>query len=121
MQKPLMILIFLSCMVISSVAYAGWTKVTKATSGVSIYIDFDRIRKTGIKTYFWKLVDFPKPKKIAVPLMLSNTEYLEAEAGSFRSRYLVANVYPTPMANGTPSETFKGQKDWDYPNPNIVE
>ena len=50
-------------MVISSVAYAGWTKVTTDTSGVSIYIDFDRIRKTVIKTYFWKLVDFPKPKK----------------------------------------------------------
>ena len=53
--------------------------------------------------------------------MFSNTENLEAECGSFRSRYLVANVYPTPMVNGTPSETFKGQKDLDYPNPNTVE
>ena len=120
MQKPLMILIFLSCMVISSVAYAGWTKVTTTTNGVSIYIDFDRIRKTGIKTYFWKLVDYPKPKKMAGSLMFSNTEYLEAECGSFRSRYLVANVYPTPMAKGKPYETFNGQKEWDYPNPNTV-
>ena len=85
------------------------------------YIDFDRIRKTDVKTYFWKLVDFPKPKKIAGSLMFSNTEYLGAECGSFWSRYLVANVYPTPMANGTPPETFKGQKDRDYPNPNTVE
>ena len=59
-MKPLLILAMLiSSLFITSVANAEWTKVVKGkNNGATIYIDFDRIRKTGIKTYFWKLVDY---------------------------------------------------------------
>ncbi|MDC0400394.1 hypothetical protein OAN59_11930 [Alphaproteobacteria bacterium] len=120
-MKPLLILAMLiSSLFITSVANAEWTKVVKGkNNGATIYIDFDRIRKTGIKTYFWKLVDMPKPGQIDNISFSSSKEYVEAECGSFRSKYLIAYAYPTQMGYGTPNFTFK-DGDWSYPNPGSI-
>ncbi len=112
MQKPFMILIFLSCMVISSVAYAGWTKVTTDTSGVSIYIDFDRISKTGIKTYFWKLVDFPKTKKQRGRLCFQTQKIWKQSVGVFGRDIWSQMSTPLQWWTGHLPKRSKVKKTW---------
>ena len=119
MKKLLIITTFLSSMIMSSVAYAEWTKVVENVSGVTFYVDLERIKKHNGKVYFWELADYLKPDKHGV---ISAKTYVEAECGHFRFRWLNASFYKGPMgslplvlSNNTP------EIDWKYPPPNTAD
>ena len=58
MKKLTLILTLLfSTAMFSSPSYAEWTKVSKTVEGVSVYVDFKRIRKESGYVYFWLLKD----------------------------------------------------------------
>ena len=96
MKKLLILTIFLSSLIMSSVAYAKWTEVSKNVSGDTYYVDFERIKKHDGKVYFWRLNDYLKPTKYGD---ISVKIYDEAECGRFRYRSLSATFYKGPMAS----------------------
>jgi len=119
-MKPLLIIttIFLSSLLMASVANAKWTEVVKNVDGDTYYVDFERIKKHDGKVYFWELGDYLKPTKNGV---ISAKIYIEAECGRFRFRWLNQTYYKGPMASGTIIGSINiPQKDWNYPPPDSV-
>jgi len=78
MKKLLVLTTLLSSLIVSSVAYAGWTWVVKAPNGNTTYVDFENIKKHDGKIYFWNLTDFVKPNETG---RLSVKLFNEAECG----------------------------------------
>ena len=113
MKQLLIITIFLSSMMMSSVAYSKWTEVAKNVDGDTYYVDFERIKKHDGKVYYWILNDYLKPTKYGA---ISSKIYTEAECGRFRVRLLNVTFYKGPLASGTiNSSDNTPAKDWGYP------
>jgi hypothetical protein len=112
MKKLLILMIFLSSMVISSVAYSKWTEVSKSFDGDTFYVDLERIRKHDGKVYFRRLSNYSKPGYNGT---MSSEIYIEAECGRFRLRWLNQTYYNGPMRSGkTLHSTNTPQKEWIY-------
>ena len=134
MQKLLILPIFLSSLLMSSVAKAEWTEVREGLSGNYNYVDLESIKKQDRKVFFWRLNDRLKSKKNGI---LSSLYYMEAECERFgiatllnqlrfaqhhnkrRFRYLKSTNYKGPMGSGKiRSINNKPPKDWRHPKPN---
>jgi hypothetical protein len=115
MKELLILTTFLSSLIISSVANAGWTKVSKDAEGNIWYVGLERIKKHDGKIYFWYLTDWLKPNEYGD---LSFKMYAEAECERFRFRILSATAYKAPMGEGQVGTIFKGipQKNWTRPS-----
>jgi hypothetical protein len=120
MRKLLILTIFLSSLMMTSVAYAKWTKVAKGVvSGSTFYVDLERIKTHSGRVYYWFLADYLKPTKYGD---ISFTAYNEAECSQFRFRWLNASFYKGPMGSGTISFSHNTpDKDWTYPSPDSVD
>ena len=119
-MKKLLVLpiIFLSLM-LSSVAYAEWTKVAKNDIGDRYYVDFKNIKKHDGLVYYWQLTDYLKPNKYG---SISSKIYSEVECGRFRTRILNDTYYKGPMASGKINSSSNiPDKNWTYPSPNSVK
>jgi hypothetical protein len=46
-----------------SPSYAKWTEMGANGSGMTFYVDFERIRKHGGYVYWYNLIDLFKPNK----------------------------------------------------------
>lgn len=58
-------LTILMLLLVSTNAFAEWTRVTGSTSGeYSVYINYQSIRKMGHKVKFWTLLDFKSIQRI---------------------------------------------------------
>ena len=118
MKKLLILTTFLSSLIMTSVANAEWTKLSKDTNGNTFYVDLERIKKHDGKVYFWFLADMLKPSQTGT---ISYIAYSEAECGRFRWKDLTFQYYNSPMASGKISSSRNSpDKDWRYPNPNSV-
>jgi hypothetical protein len=119
MKKLLLIFTLLfSTLMFSIPSYAEWTKVDESISGISYYLDFDRIRKHGEYVYYWELVDYLKPTKYG---KLSGKTYYQGDCKLFRDKGLSFSFYKEPMGRGTPATSSNvPAKDWYYPPPNSV-
>ena len=118
MKKLLILTTFLSSLLMSSVAYAEWAKVSKSDTGDSYYVDFERIKKHDAKIYYWSLINNLKPNKYGE---ISFTSYVEAECERFRFRDLNQKRFKGPMGSGTIiSSTNTPNENWAYPPPNSV-
>ena len=119
-MKPLLIIttIFLSSLMMASVANAKWTEVVKSVNENTYYVDLERIKKHNGKIYFWKLADYLKPDKYGA---ISTKSYIEAECSRLRIRYLNFTTYKGPMASGEVSTSNNTpDKDWHYPPPDSM-
>ena len=119
-MKPLLIIttIFLSSLLMASVANAKWTEVVKNVDGDTYYVDFERIKKHDGKVYHWSLADLLKPSPAGI---FSSKIYNEAECGRFRFRWLSQKYYKGPMGSGTIGSSINTpKKDWRYPPPDSV-
>lgn len=111
--------IFLSSLIMTSLAHAEWTQAAKSVTGNTFYVDWERIKKHDGKVYYWRLLDYLKP---TIDGDISSKTYFEAECGRFRFRYLNATFYTGPMGEGTVSTSVNTpEKDWRYPSPNSVD
>jgi hypothetical protein len=119
-MKPLLIIttIFLSSLMMASVANAKWTEVGKNVSGNTYYVDFERIKKHNGRVYYWYLHDRLKPTSEGT---MSSKIYSEVECGRLRDRFLNQFYYNGPMASGEIIHSDSiSEKDWDYPSPDSV-
>ena len=117
-MKPLLIIttIFLSSLMMASVANAKWAEVARSFDGNIFYVDLERIRKHDGKVYFWRLSNYSKPGYNGT---MSSEIYIEAECGRFRLRWLNQTYYNGPMRSGkTLYSTNTPQKEWIYLPPN---
>ena len=112
MKQLLVLTIFISSLIMSSVAHAKWTWVIRNVNGTTFYVDFQKIRKHDGKVYYWRLTDYLKPENG----IWSGEAYIEAECGPFRQRFLAVSLYSGSMATGTEKKANESQlsKDWEY-------
>ena len=116
MKKLLILTTFLSSLIITSLANAEWTKVTKRSDGGTYYVDFERTSRHDGKVYFWCLKDYGK---LGYKGTMSSEIYIEAECGHLRYRFLNQTYYNGPMRSGkTLHKNHTSEKDWRYPSPN---
>ncbi|MDC0400395.1 hypothetical protein OAN59_11935 [Alphaproteobacteria bacterium] len=116
MRKLFILTIFISSLMMTSMAHAEWTKVVVTKKGYTHYVDFERIRKHDGKVYYWELIDLLKPHASGV---ISAKLYTEVECGRFGYRWLKFTLYKGPMASGKIYSSLNTpQKDWNYPPPN---
>jgi len=96
----------------SSPTFSKWTKVRTNSMGTNIYIDFERIRKVDGYTYYWSLLDFPKPSPNDY---LSVKTYKQADCKLFRVKTLRLSGYKDPMGNGIEKPFDTHDEEWDSP------
>ena len=102
MRKLFILIIFISSLMVSSMAHAEWTKVSTHSTGDVLYVDFSSIWRKGDKAYFWIINDYLKPTPWGHSSSLS---YREVDCKRFTWRYLELQLYRSSMALGQPDST----------------
>ncbi len=117
MKKLLILSTLIFSVMFSSPSYAEWTKVGETADGITLYVDFDRIRKVDGYVYWWSLSDFLKPQRGT----LSVKAYYQGDCKLFRHKTLNGSFHIKSMGKGTAShsETPKNP-EWNYPSPDSV-
>ena len=78
----------------SSPSYSNWTKVEGGSSGTTIFIDFDSIKKVDGLIYFWELIDYLKPNPFGY---FSGKAYKELDCKLMRFKYLSMSHHKAQM------------------------
>lgn len=118
MKTFLTILSVLFTVMFSPPSYAEWTKVSK-NYAVTVYVDFERIRKVDGYVYSWVLADYVKPQLGK----LSGKTFQQIDCKIFRFKILSFTVHTDPMGGG-PGDTQsvpKRHQSWKYPSPDATE
>jgi hypothetical protein len=105
-------------MIFSSPSYAKWTEVGTNTSGMTFYVDFERIRKHGGYVYWYDLIDLLKPDKDGD---VSYKGYRQGDCKLFRYKYLNSSFYKKTYGGGTGKTVTPENPEWKYPNPNSMK
>ena len=119
MKKLLFTILFL--FVFTANCKAEWTFVATGKSGGSVSIDFEKIKKSDGKIYFWYLIDFNEAKNYEFGTTLSNAVYAEADCKIYRFNDIEYHAYSQKNGKGTLLNSFKNlEKDWYNPLPNTL-
>jgi hypothetical protein len=99
----------------SSPSYAKWTMMGENT-GITFYVDFERVRKVDGFVYYWTLINYLKPTKQG---HLSDKTYHQGDCKLFRYKILSGSFHKEPMGSGTGNTPPipEKHKDWKYPSP----
>jgi hypothetical protein len=90
--------------------------VTKALSGDTYYVDFDRLKIHDGNAYYWQLTDYLKPGGDGD---LSSKYYYQGDCKRRRYRDLSSFFYLEPMGEGKPMTTqVNKHAKWSKPSPN---
>ena len=116
MKKLLILVTFISSMIMSSVAHAEWTKVSKNIRGMTFYVDFERIRKHGGYVYYWDLGDYLTPMGNFKNLSVIN--YNQVDCVLMRRKILTQIQYKGKMGTGQKQINNIPDENWTYPPPN---
>ena len=117
MKTLLTIFTLLFTVMIPSTSFAEWTEVGTNTSGNTMYVDFERIRKHDGYVYFWKMSDYLKPDEFGD---LSDKVYNEGDCNLFRFKTLSYSFHKEPMGGGTGDVQEPVKKSWEYATPDSV-
>ena len=117
MKNLLTLTTLLFTVMIPSTSFAEWTEVGTNTSGNTMYVDFERIRKHDGYVYFWKMSDYLKPDEFGD---LSDKVYNEGDCNLFRFKTLSYSFHKEPMGGGTGYVQEPVKKGWKYPSPDSV-
>ena len=113
-KKLLTIPILLFTLMFSSTSYAEWKEVSKTISGITFYLDFEKIRKHNGYVYYWYLMDLLKPSKHG---HLSIKIYNEGDCKLFRYKPLSFAHHKEPMGEGFAEVSNSLINEWRYPPP----
>ena len=114
MKSLLTILTLMFTVMFSSTSFAEWTKIGDNTSGNTIYVDFERIRKHDGYVYWWDLTDFLKPTEYG---RLSAKRYSQGDCKLFRYKTLSFAFHDQPMGRDVGTSFSPENPEWGYPSP----
>ena len=97
MRTLLSIFTLVFSVMFSSTSFAGWTELSKNSSGDNFYVDFERVRKVDGYVYWWELTDYLKPDKNG---HLSGKVYQQGDCKLFRFKTLSYSFHKEPMGGG---------------------
>ena len=86
-------------------------------TGITFYVDFERVRKVDGFVYYWTLINYLKPTKQG---HLSDKTYHQGECKLFRYKILSGSFHKEPMGGGTSETDNVPDKEWTYPSPEAV-
>ena len=117
MKYILAVLVMTFSMQFSAGSWAEWTEVSEGTTGMKVYVDFDKIHKIDGFAYYWSLTDFLEP----FSELLSLKMYAAADCEAFRFMQVSLLLYKLPMAEGD-DYTLVPDTDpkWKYAPPDSV-
>ena len=121
MKKILIIFIFITSLIISSISFADWEKVGRNIEGDQYFINFIEVRKHGEYVYYWELTNYIEPSSQGD---LSHKMYIKAYCNLFRKKWLSSSFHKEPMGKGSgniidPSKHGKFGS-WAYDPPNSI-
>ncbi|SVD66944.1 uncharacterized protein METZ01_LOCUS419798, partial [marine metagenome] len=85
MKKITLLLVIIFTVLFSTTSWGEWEPISVSGSGVTLYFDKDRVRKSGKYLYFWELQDYKKPNPYG---NLSTTSYVQLDCSIFRFKRL---------------------------------
>ena len=100
--------------IFSSISWGEWTQVSKTTSGIPFYVDFERVRKHDGFVYYWVLVDYLAPTEQG---KLSGQVYKQGDCNLVRHRFLSFVHHEQPMGRDTGESNTNKNPEWKYPSP----
>jgi hypothetical protein len=119
MKNPLFIFTLLfSTVFFTFPSYAEWTRVGKNASGMTFYVDFERIRKIDGYVYWYDLIDLFKPDKDGDT---SYKGYRQGDCRLHRYKYLNSSFHKQSMGGGIGATVTPENPKWKYPSPNSVK
>ncbi len=96
---------------LSSLSYAGWTKIIQTANGDEYFVDFQRVKKHNGYVYWWQLTNRVKPSSSGV---LSGKFYFQTDCKLLRYKTLSFSAYKSPMGEGIGITDNTPDKDWGY-------
>jgi len=112
MKQLLILITLMSSLIMSSVAYADWTKVL-TENGNNIYADYDKVRERNGNYLVWMLGNYAGSS--------SSLHLAEVDCALFRVKVLQLTFYEKHWASGS-SKRVQGTADpWNFMEPNSYE
>ena len=104
MRKLFILTIFISSLMISSMAHAEWTRVSANPNGDVLYVDFSGIKYRNGNIIFWELISRSQ--------FDSAVTQVEGDCRGFRYNPLLMIFYSEPMAIGGPASVINKSQGW---------
>ena len=98
-------------MMLSSLSYAGWTKVIQTTNGDEYFVDFQRVKKHDGYVYWRQLTNRVKPSPSGV---LSGKFYFQTDCKLLRYKTLSFSAHKAPMGEGIGITDNTPDQDWRF-------
>jgi hypothetical protein len=110
--------LIISTVMFSSLSHADWTRVGENGSGMTFYVDFEKIIKHDGYVFWYGLINLLKPDKDGDT---SYKGYRQGDCKLVRYKYLTSSFHKEPMGGGTGVTVSPKNPEWKYPNPNSVK
>jgi hypothetical protein len=111
-MKKLTILLF--SILISFNSYGEWVQVSKSVSGMTTFINLDKIKEHNDYIYYWALTNYANGSESA-------QTYRQSDCAVSRFKVLAFYFYSAPMGGGRPASEFTPPDKWQYAIPNTVD
>jgi len=118
MKMKTILNLLLFSLVLSSKSFANWddTNWTKifTSDGISVFLDYDRVREKNGFIYYRKLYDRTTPNKLG---SYSVMEVIQGDCAAFRLKILDQHQHKNQMGKGS-YQSILGDGQWIYPKSN---
>jgi len=112
-MKKLIITLF--SILISFNSYGEWVQVSKSVSGMTTFININKIKKNNDYIYYWTLTNYADGSNE------SAKAYRQSDCVVNRFKVLAFYNYSKSMGGGRPVSQFTPPDEWQYAIPNTVD
>jgi hypothetical protein len=110
--------VFVALMMVCSVSWAKWELCSISGEGdeeISFYCDKSTIRKNGVISRMWILIDFSSARTVSGDRHKSAKNYWAYNCGEETRAMISAIAYSEPMGEGNVVYSFTDQeRDWKW-------
>jgi hypothetical protein len=110
MSRLLMPILLLTLSVSS--AWAEWTEIGGTDDGMSVYIDYATMRRTGNLVEFWRLIDLKTTQKLIGVRFLSGKSQWQYDCLEEQERGLAFTYFSRNMGKGVVVSSFSDPGKW---------
>jgi hypothetical protein len=118
MSRLLMPILLLTLSVSS--AWAEWTEIGGTDDGMTVYIDYATIRRTGNLVEFWRLFDLKTTQKLVGVRFLSSKSQWQYDCLEKQEQGLAFTYFSKNMGKGVVVYSFSDPGRWEPVAPESI-
>ena len=114
------ILMLIVLMLSTGAVWAEWTEIGETDDGMTIYIDFSTIRRSGNFVEFWRLIDLKTTQKLVGVRFLSNKSQWQYDCLEKQEKGMTFTYFSKNMGNGVVVDSYSNPAKWESVEPESI-